>query len=217
MKTRTKALLLIFSVTVLVVVSVLGTFSYLTSEDEVVNTFTVGKVKISLDEAAVNTDGSVIPNADRVKGNEYHLVPGQTYVKDPTVTVEAGSEESYVRMLVTVNKVAELNEIMGSEFLPQNYVEGWNREVWPCVNTTYSKDNTVTYEFRYYKTVDASKSVEDIKLEALFLNFTLPGKITGAQLATIGNLEITVEGHAIQKAGFSTADEAWDAFAEQTN
>lgn len=217
MKTRIKALLLIGSVTVLVVVSVLGTFSYLTSEDEVVNTFTVGKVKISLDEAAVNTDGSVIPNAERVKGNEYHLVPGQTYVKDPTVTVEAGSEESYVRMLVTVNKVAELNEIMASEFLPQNYVEGWKREVWPCVNTTYNKDNTVTYEFRYYKTVDASKSAEDIKLEALFLNFTLPGKITADQLATIGDLEITIVGHAIQAAGFDTADEAWDAFAEQTN
>lgn len=38
-----------------------------------------------------------------MKTNEYHLLPGHTYTKDPTVTVKTGSDASYVRMKVTFN------------------------------------------------------------------------------------------------------------------
>jgi len=38
--------------------------------------------------------------------------------------------------------------------------------------------------------------------------------MTGEQLATIADLEITVEAHAIQAAGFADADEAWAAFSK---
>ena len=81
---KSKVLITILCAVLLVTVSVLGTLAYLTSQDEVVNTFTVGKVNITLDEAAVNADGTEIAGADRVKENNYHLIPGQTYVKDPT-------------------------------------------------------------------------------------------------------------------------------------
>ena len=56
-----------------------GTFAYLTSTDEVVNTFTVGNVQIKLDEAKANPDGTLVANADRVKANSYKLLPGHTY------------------------------------------------------------------------------------------------------------------------------------------
>ena len=82
---------------------VFGTLAYLTGTDTVNNTFTVGNVKITLDEAKVNTDGTPVVGADRVKTNEYHLLPGHTYTKDPTVTVKTGSDASYVRMKVTFN------------------------------------------------------------------------------------------------------------------
>lgn len=102
MRTRTKALLLTLCA-VLLVATVFTTVAYLKSTDEVVNTFTVGKVKITLDEAEVTSDGTPMEGADRVKSNEYHLLPGHTYTKDPTVTVEKGSDESYIRMKVTFN------------------------------------------------------------------------------------------------------------------
>ena len=52
----------------LAVLTIAGTtLAYLTSQETVTNTFTVGKVEIKLDEAKANADGTLVPNADRVK------------------------------------------------------------------------------------------------------------------------------------------------------
>lgn len=107
-KTKTKALLMSLCAVLLVAASVLGTMAYLTSNDKVKNTFTVGNVSIKLDEAKVTTDGKVVEGADRVKANEYKLLPGHTYTKDPTVTVLNPSVDSYVRMKVTFNNAKEI-------------------------------------------------------------------------------------------------------------
>lgn len=109
MKTKSKALLLTLCAVLLVAASVLGTMAYLTSTDTVTNTFTVGKVEIKLDETDVTS-----PAGPRVQANSYKLMPGTTYTKDPTVTVKAGSEESYVRMKVTFNNAAALMEMLPS-------------------------------------------------------------------------------------------------------
>lgn len=114
MKTKSKALLLTLCAVLLVAASVLGTMAYLTSSAEVKNTFTVGKVEIKLDEAKVTADGIPVEGAARVTANSYKLMPGTTYTKDPTVTVKAGSEESYVRMKVTFNNAAALMEMLPS-------------------------------------------------------------------------------------------------------
>lgn len=114
MKTKSKALLLTLCAVLLIAASVLGTMAYLTSSAEVKNTFTVGKVEIKLDEAKVNADGIPEEGAARVTANSYKLMPGTTYTKDPTVTVKAGSEESYVRMKVTFNNAAALMEMLPS-------------------------------------------------------------------------------------------------------
>ncbi len=222
----------------LLCVSVLGTMAYLTSTDKAVNTFTVGKVSITLDEADVNLQGvpvkvvdgveqevDTVAQADRVKGNEYHLIPGQTYVKDPTVTVKAGSEESFVRMLVTINKRTELDTIFaptGADLL--SIFNGYNSSVWAYAGETKS-GNTITYEFRYAGTggtVDASESQTDIILPPLFESFTLPGTMDGDDLATLytnenDRLRITVMGHAIQASGFADAESAWAAFTQQVS
>ena len=96
MKKKTKALMLVLCAVLLVTASVLGTMAYLTSTEKVVNTFTVGKVAITLDEAKVDPDGTAVTPAERVKGNAYHLLPGHTYTKDPTVHVQANSENSFI-------------------------------------------------------------------------------------------------------------------------
>ena len=207
-------------------ISVMGTLAYLTDRDSVANTFTVGNVNITLDEADVDEDGKYIYNldgtlADRVDGNEYHLIPGQTYVKDPTVTVKAGSEESYVRMEVEVNCLAELDAIFapsGANLL--EIFNGYDENYWELASTDRdATDNTVTYEFRYINdTGTVEGGAYDIPLKPLFESFTLPGVITGEQLKMIGNnLKINVYGHAIQAATFDNADAAWAAFDQQVN
>ncbi len=57
MKARNKILLLALCMAALIAVSVIGTMAYLTSTKTVTNTFTVGKVEITLDETKVNPDG----------------------------------------------------------------------------------------------------------------------------------------------------------------
>lgn len=117
-KTKTKALLMSLCAVLLVAASVLGTMAYLKDSKVVKNTFTVGNVAISLDEAkvdgngnAIDKDGKIVTNpadAERVPGNAYKLLPNHTYTKDPTVTVKTPSVDSYVRMKVTFNKASAL-------------------------------------------------------------------------------------------------------------
>lgn len=212
MKTRSKALLLTLCAVLLVAASVLGTMAYLTSTDEVTNTFTVGQVKIKLDEAKANPDGSLVANADRVKANEYKLLPGHTYNKDPMVTVLSGSESSYVKMTVTFSKANELDAIFapGGADLTSIF-NGYDAAKWIAKgNTKDATANTRTYEFWYKETVGAPTA--DVALDALFDSITVPGTITNEQLATIEGMTITVNAYAIQVDGFANAEAAWAAF-----
>ena len=210
---RLKPLALALCAVLLVVGAILGTVAYLQDTASVVNTFTVGNVHLKLDEAVVDEKGE--PTGGRTEtGNAYHLLPGETYTKDPTVTVLKGSEESYVRMMLTLNCASELDAI----FAPNGAVlteifKGYDATKWTYVDVTRGNDNTITYEFRYFETVEAEDNA-DLVLDALFDTVTVPNTMTGDQLATIADLEITVEAHAIQATGLDTADEAWAAFSK---
>lgn len=212
MKTRKKALLLTLCSVLLVAASVLGTMAYLTSTDKVTNTFTVGQVKIKLDEAKANADGSLVPGADRVKENSYKLLPGHTYNKDPMVTVVKGSEDSYVKMTVTFSKADELDAIFAPTGADLTSIfNGYDGAIWIYKgNTKDDAANTRTYEFWYKDTVGAPDA--DVALDALFDSITVPGTITNEQLASIEGMTITVNGYAIQADGFDSAEDAWAAF-----
>lgn len=212
MKTRSKALLLTLCVVVLVVATVFGTMAYLTSTDEVKNTFTVGSVNIKLDEAKANIDGSLVEGADRVKANNYKLLPGHTYNKDPMVTVLSGSESSYIKMTVTFSKAKELDAIFDPNGATlTNIFNDYDAANWIYKsNTKDDAANTRTYEFWYKETVGAPTA--DVALDALFDSITVPGTITNEQLATIEGMTITVNAYAIQADGFANAEAAWDAF-----
>lgn len=218
MKTAKKALLLISCAVLLVVASVVGTMAYLTSKDTVTNTFTVGKVKITLDEAKVKTDGTYETDINnRVKANTYKLVPGHTYIKDPTVTVEANSEDSYVRVLVKVENIDNLRTVFtdskyytsGGFFRLEELVD-LDTTVW--IFNGYKADGTTgVYEFRYKYKVGSSAT--DTKLAPIFKKITVPGEdVTSDNIGNLENVKIVVEAHAIQAYGFADADAAWAAF-----
>lgn len=232
MKKTKKILAMACAMALSAAIAVGGTLAYLTSNDSVTNTFTVGSVGLNLDETRVDEMGKPVDPAERTeKGNEYHLLPNHEYTKDPTVTVLKDSEESYVRMIVTLNYATELKNIFGNNFLPQDYVKGWDENVWASTKEVKydEQTDTLTYEFRYigeeYKgTKDGTvqKTDEDIKLDALFDSFKIPGEVNKEQLATLvtkdekgqitDQFEIVVEAHAIQADGFADAAAAWDAW-----
>ena len=94
MKTRNKALLLMLSAVTLVAASVFGTIAYLTDNESVTNTFTVGKVGLNLDEAEVNTDGTKATE-NRVTENDYHLLPGHILLIHPSRYTCPGNSPEY--------------------------------------------------------------------------------------------------------------------------
>lgn len=207
-----KSIALVMMAVLLVAASVMGTLAYLTSHDKVVNTFTVGTVNIKLDEAKANTDGSLVEGAARVKANNYKLLPGHTYKKDPMVTVLAGSEPSYIKMTVTFSKANELDAIFAPTGANLTSIfNGYDAANWIAKgNTKDAAANTRTYEFWYKETVGAPTA--DVALDALFDSITVPGKITQAQLETIKDMIITVNAYAIQADGFTDAADAWSKY-----
>ncbi len=207
-----KSIALVMMAVLLVAASVMGTLAYLTSHDKVVNTFTVGTVNIKLDEAKANTDGSLVEGAARVKANNYKLLPGHTYNKDPMVTVLAGSEPSYIKMTVTFSKANELDAIFAPTGANLTSIfNGYDAANWIAKgNTKDATANTRTYEFWYKETVGAPTA--DVALDALFDSITVPGKITQAQLETIKDMIITVNAYAIQADGFTDAADAWSKY-----
>ncbi|MDD7502714.1 MAG: SipW-dependent-type signal peptide-containing protein [Clostridium sp.] len=206
-----KKKLLIMSVAmVLVCAFAVGmTIAYLTSTDEVVNTFTVGNVRIKLDEAEVDQYG--VPQgspAPRISENVYKLIPGHTYTKDPMVTVLSGSESSYIKMTVTFSNSAELDAIFGTDGADLTSIfKGYNPANWIHKgNTEDTENHTRTYEFWYKETVDAREDA--VKLEPLFTSIVVPDFITGDQLAELQTMTITVNAYAIQADGFEGNAEA---------
>lgn len=84
----TKVVVLLLAVVLLVGCTIGGTLAWLTANSgPVENTFTVGKIEISLDEK--DTENVV-----------YKIVPGASQDKKPVVTVKSGSEKCYVYVLV---------------------------------------------------------------------------------------------------------------------
>ena len=207
-----KTIAIVALVVLVAVASVLGTLAYLTSTDTVKNTFTVGKVNITLDEAEVDMNGVAVTPAKRVKKNEYKLMPGHTYTKDPMVTVLAGSEPSYIKMTVTFSKANELDAIFAPTGADLTSIfKGYDSANWIAKgNTKDAAANTRTYEFWYKETVGAPTA--DVALDALFDSITVPGTITNEQLATIEGMTITVKAYAIQADGFANAEAAWAAY-----
>lgn len=191
MKTKSKALLMTLCAVLLVAASVLGTMAYLTSQDLVKNTFSIGKIGITLDEAQVDADGKAIENVDRVKTNNYKLMPGHKYDKDPTVHVEKDSEDAYIFVKVE-NGISAFEA--DTTIAAQIAAEGWT--VLPSVNNVYYKEYTK----------DATQDVDLV----VFRNFTIAdGAESVSGWATATNAEITITAYAVQQDGFTGAADAW--------
>ena len=178
------------------------------------------------DEITVDENGNIVldPGTDdetviepgKTDGNEYNIVPGAEYLKDPTVTVIAGSEESYVRMRVEITNYAAVKAALGVEddqilptFAPDLNTTDWEQK------SVEVKDDVLTVIFWYKEAVDASDAAEDVVLPALFETFTVPGTLTRDDLQAIAGMQMDVYGEAIQTASFDTAEEAWQSFGEQ--
>ncbi|MGI6029127.1 MAG: SipW-dependent-type signal peptide-containing protein [Candidatus Heteroscillospira sp.] len=103
-----------------------GTVAYLTAQTvEIENVFTVGNVKLTLEETTEN----------------YKMVPGTDIAKDPVVTVEGGSEDAWV--FVKIEESAELDN-----YIDYDVASAWtalpgNAGVYYCTAATQDTDNPI--------------------------------------------------------------------------
>ena len=190
MKTARKVLLLVLCAALLVSASVMGTLAYLNDiSDTAVNTFTVGNVKIAMTESKVTEYGELVADADPVIENVYKLIPGHTYVKDPKITVEAGSENCYLFVEIENGLAA----IEGSTTIAaQLTANGWkllSGNVWYYANG-----------------VDNGYSVAANTEVPTFGSFTISGT---ADVSAYETATIIVTAYAVQSNGFDTAADAW--------
>ena len=210
---KSKAILMALCAVLLVAASVMGTLAYLTSTDTVTNTFTVGKVAITLDEAKVDPDGTPVQGAARVNANKYHLLPGHTYKKDPTIHVAADSEDCYLFVKVE-NGIADIEA--ATTIADQMTAKGWEAVAGKSGVYVYTNKTSEPFAVTHGSNVP------------VFEEFTILGTVTNDQLAggavdpsipdgvttpNYGEAEVIVTAYAVQADGFAnkTAAEIWTA------
>lgn len=197
-----KTLTVLLALVLVIAMSVAGTMAYLTSEDKVENSFTVGKVAITLDEAKVNEYGQKLnasgtvagPSdtlAERVDENTYKLIPGHEYVKDPVIHFQPKSEASWLFVKVENG----IKDIVAATTI--------ETQITSAPNSWIPLDG---YQNVYYKSVDANKSETAAVDYPVFGSFKLT---SDAAVATYENAKIVVTAYAVQADGFTSATDAW--------
>ncbi len=186
---KKKALLLVLAAVVLVIGSVAGTLAYLTATSgTVTNTFTVGAVGLDLWEHQLNSDGALGTN--KVTKNTYHLVPGGTYLKDPTVVVKGKSEPCVVFVRVENGLSAILDGF--------------------TLNNGWVQPDAAHSDLYKYSTV-VQKADTDQEL-VVFGNFKVLKNVT--DLSNYSSAEIKVTAFAIQSQNVDDATALSEAIAK---
>lgn len=172
-----------------------GTLAWLTSSAQITNTFTMGNVKIALDEADLTTSDS----SDRTSSNQtYTVYPGAIVEKDPQITVEAGSVSCYV--YAWVNDTLKINGVDATNI---------------TVNDDWVEvDGVDTGTLYRYGSEPVADTNEDQPLTKIFDNIIISSEIEqyeNEENTYEGNIE--VKAFAIQSEGLSGDMTAADAEA----
>lgn len=181
-----------------------GTLAYFSNKAKVTNTFTVGNVAMAIDETKVVKNGNDFTTPDKndkVTANTYEAIyPGAELPKDPTITVKANSEDSYVGMKVTVDTYATMTDddkaIFDDMFTAMNDANGWK-----CISNANGV-YTLAYELKQVK------SENDTKIAPAFTEIKIPATLNNGDMTALNNFNMNVEGGAIQAQGLANADAA---------
>ena len=218
---KKSVLMAAIAVMLVAVLVVGGTLAYFTDTKSATNTFTVGDVKIKLDESNVND-----PNGDRVTSNEYTgVLPGIQYKKDPVVT-NTGKNDAYVRAVVTIengmNWMGLYNENVWTapqaeafkKLICNKMGEGWSLEDYNYVTNAERGSTDFVAVLKYDGVLAAGKATT-----AMFENIMLPTNATASDITTRvaqnGVFHIDVVAQAIQADGFTSWNDAFKAFDAQ--
>lgn len=196
----------------LVAITALGvTLAYFTDAKAVNNTFTMGNVKIALEEI-VGYEEDETPIITNEGHNYPTVVPGDTLVKKPIVT-NTGSNSAWVFLKLTLSDAAAFNELLPSlQGAVEAGVIDFNSTDWTFLSNKVEGDNRVIW-IAYKTALAPSKTTEEP-----FTAITIPTSWTNEDVATLGEdgFSLTVEAHAIQMQNL-TLDQAFAQVNPQSN
>ena len=179
-----KVLIIALAALLLVGATIGGTYAWLMDKTTpITNTFTVGNVDITLAETT---------------GTSYKMVPGNTITKDPTLTVEEGSESAWV--------FVKIDKKNFDDYMTFAIADGWTK-----LEGDATKDASAVY-YREYTASNEDVEYSVLKDDAVKVIDT----VTKAQMDAISGANseekaptLTFTGYAIQMDGFTK--EATDA------
>ena len=212
--TKKRFVAILLCVTLVALAAIGATFAYLTDTKTVDNTFTMGNVKITLDETNVND-----PEGDRVTRNTYNVYPGAVVTKDPIVH-NVGANAAYIRATVNVSNWMNLCADYYPEFGIAYPHEGYEKslellvgtlgEGWSVVGVTAGDTFTLgQFDAKFILKYDGVLA-SGAETTALFQTVTIPAGIDNANADSFD--EVKVVAQAIQADGFKTWEDAFTAF-----
>lgn len=152
---KKKAIVAVVALVLVLCCAMGGTLAWLVdSTTEVKNTFTYGDINISLWEHELNEDGLTLSD-DVFTGAEqtgFKMIPGNKIEKDPTVTVKADSEASWLFV-----KIVESDNF--DDFMTYGVASGWTQL------TVDAEGNAIT-DLIYYREVNATTADTDFAVLA---------------------------------------------------
>lgn len=212
MKKKILVLCLVVALAVTAVVG--GTLAYFTDTKSAENTFTMGDVKIVLDETNVAD-----PEGDRVTSNEYNVYPGAVVTKDPIVH-NTGKNGAYIRATVNVsdwmNLVAAYYPDFKETFPNDGYKAALNLlvgtlgEGWSVVGVEAGDVFTLgQFDAKFILKYDGVLAA-GADTTAMFQTVTIPAGIDNANADSFDNVKVVAQ--AIQADGFDTWEAAFAAY-----
>ena len=188
---KKKKIALIATSVALIGVLVAGiTMAYFTDKDENLNVITMGNVNIDLDETGAED------RENTTHGKDYENVsPNEPIEKDPTVTIQPGSEDAYIRVSL---------EFIGDMFT----LEGKEADLKAAIDMAVNTDDwyySSADGYYYYQGILSNKE-SGITEATLFEGFTIPDS-WGNEIAD-KTFQIRVTAEAIQADHFTPARDA---------
>lgn len=198
---KKKAIVAVVALVLVLCCAMGGTLAWLVdSTTEVKNTFTYGDINISLWEHELNEDGLTL-SADVFTGEEqtgFKMIPGNKIEKDPTVTVKADSEASWLFV-----KIVESDNF--DDFMTYGVASGWTQL------TVDAEGNAIT-DLIYYREVAATTADTDFAVlanDSVSVRDTVTKDMLKDGVFVAPTLSFTA--YAVQRdANITTAAQAWN-------
>ena len=226
-----KKILAVALAAIMLLVAITGaSLAYLTDKDDQVNTFTSGKVDITLDEAVVTLDedgyiAEVLEDRTSEDQDYGKMYPGQIITKDPTITVTEDSEKAYVAAKITITatdlqsligiegtNLIDINALASGGLMAEEFAAKDEHPLAGGILPVFGNENYSIYQAKEGDAYVLYIFIENIMAAeesvTLFDTLTIPAEWTNEDMAKIVDLEVRVDAYAVQ---VQTFDDCFDA------